>query len=113
MFALLLQSFSYFSIWGAFKLNQTFIAENICINRFDAIPICFGSCYLEDQFNSSNQQDESSPDFSQASVSLMFEQFQSISFEKIEMSTVIDFPLYNSSFDLMGYNEDVFHPPIV
>ncbi|MGG5577887.1 hypothetical protein ACPDHL_11195 [Myroides sp. C15-4] len=53
---LLLLSFIYqntssFWILASFYLNQKFIVENICINRFDLIPMCYGSCYLQSELS--------------------------------------------------------------
>lgn len=34
---------------SVFYYNQDYIAKNICINRFETIPVCNGSCYLVSQ----------------------------------------------------------------
>ncbi len=35
--------------FAGFKANQDYIAENLCINRFDAIPMCQGKCFLQSE----------------------------------------------------------------
>ncbi len=36
------------SLWivTSFQINREYIASNLCINRFDAIPLCKGQCFL-------------------------------------------------------------------
>lgn len=36
------------SLWivTSFQINRDFIATNLCINRFDKIPLCKGQCFL-------------------------------------------------------------------
>ena len=49
LLSFLYQNTSSFWILTSFYFNQTYIAENICVNRFDAIPMCYGSCYLQEE----------------------------------------------------------------
>lgn len=39
------------SLWilTSFQINREYIATNLCINRFDKIPVCKGQCYLNNQ----------------------------------------------------------------
>jgi hypothetical protein len=36
------------SLWivTSFQINREYISSNLCINRFDAIPLCKGQCFL-------------------------------------------------------------------
>jgi hypothetical protein len=36
------------SLWivTSFQINRDYIASNLCINRFDTIPLCKGQCFL-------------------------------------------------------------------
>lgn len=38
-----------FILNASFKLNQTYIAQNLCINRLNPASNCNGKCYLMDQ----------------------------------------------------------------
>lgn len=46
----------------SFQINRNYIAENLCINRFDNIPLCKGSCYLQKQLTSNENQQQKLPD---------------------------------------------------
>lgn len=35
----------------SFQINREFIASNLCINRFDKIPICKGQCFLNKELS--------------------------------------------------------------
>jgi hypothetical protein len=48
-----------------FYFNRSFIAENKCVNRFDAIPVCKGQCYLDKQLKKEEQSKESLPELKQ------------------------------------------------
>ncbi len=41
------------SLWiiTSFELNRDYIAKNLCINRFDKIPVCKGQCFLNKELN--------------------------------------------------------------
>ncbi|MCH5718515.1 hypothetical protein [Niabella hibiscisoli] len=60
--AFLFQALSGLVILAAFHLNRDYISENLCINRFDAIPLCKGSCYLEEQLSEHEQQQQDTTD---------------------------------------------------
>ncbi len=46
IFCVLSNLFAKVFTMASFYYNQTYIAQNICINRFEAIPVCNGSCFL-------------------------------------------------------------------
>ncbi|MFZ2783994.1 MAG: hypothetical protein WAZ36_06315 [Sediminibacterium sp.] len=66
----LLQSASQLWIWAAFEINRDFIADNLCINRFDAIPLCKGSCVLEKTLNENQDRQQKSPDLKAKVITL-------------------------------------------
>lgn len=55
-----LQSTSYSWIIASFYVNQDYIAQNICINRFDQIPVCNGSCFLDQELTKENKKEQKS-----------------------------------------------------
>lgn len=111
--ALLIQSTGYLCIIGMFKLNQDYIAKNLCINRFDAIPICMGSCYLEDQLNSKDQQQQNAPDFKNAEAFFYCEQLMNKEVFPQMMAEATQYPGYSDYYIPSGYIHAVFHPPAV
>jgi len=40
----------------SFQLNREYIAEHLCINRLENIPLCRGACYLQKQFTNNETQ---------------------------------------------------------
>lgn len=58
----MLQGTSSVWIWSAFKMRLDYIAANWCVNRFDLIPVCMGSCVLEQELENNRKQQEKFPD---------------------------------------------------
>jgi hypothetical protein len=70
---------STINIWtmAMFHVQQEYIAQNLCVNRFDAIPVCNGQCYLDKQLQENNEENkESSLDTRQSEISLFFQPIQ-------------------------------------
>ncbi|PVD53610.1 hypothetical protein DC498_03580 [Terrimonas sp.] len=112
IFAFLLQSTSQLWIMLSFKINQDYIAANLCINRFEAIPVCKGSCYLENQLNQDQKQQQKFPDLKTKEINL-FCQDNSTELQKpvIFLSSNISHPYLNTSFITSDYLRSVFRPP--
>jgi len=112
--AFLVQCTSQLWIMVAFKINQDFIAANLCINRFDAIPVCKGSCYLEDQLNQEQKQQQKLPDLKNKEINI-FCQGSSGDFlnPASALKEIIEFPFHTTSFITSDYLRSIFHPPSV
>lgn len=54
----------------SFYFNQKYIAENICINRFDQIPLCYGACFLTKKLKENNKKEEKIPNLKEKEVQL-------------------------------------------
>ena len=54
-----MQSTSSMWIYMGFEINRDYIENQLCINRFDLIPVCKGSCYLEEKIKEENNSSES------------------------------------------------------
>ncbi|WP_162623245.1 hypothetical protein [Confluentibacter sediminis] len=52
------QSTSNFWIMFSFYLNRDYIAQELCINRFDKIPVCKGSCYLGEKLSENEKKEQ-------------------------------------------------------
>jgi hypothetical protein len=46
---LLLLSVRDLLTFAAFKIHQDTIAAELCINRYEVVPMCFGQCFLDQQ----------------------------------------------------------------
>lgn len=56
----LLQASSSLVIFSGFRLNQDFIAKNLCENRFVPKSHCHGSCHMMKEMKKEEQREESS-----------------------------------------------------
>src|SRR5690606_29425720 len=54
LLAVIMQSTGSIWVYLGFQLNRDYIESQLCINRFDAIPVCKGSCYLEVKIKEEN-----------------------------------------------------------
>lgn len=110
--ALLAQSTSQLWITVAFNLNRDYIAANLCINRFDAMPLCKGSCFLEEQLNKDQQQQQKLPDLKAKEINLFY---QDNSIGLYKHPAIADdfcfFPELTTSFITSEYLRSVFRPP--
>lgn len=115
---ILLLSFLYqstSSIWiiTSFYINQDYIAKNICINRFDAIPVCNGKCFLEKELSADAEKGQQIPNIKNKEVHPLF--FQVINYKPVtaynQAFTQIDYPEYIPNFILSKLVFPVFRPP--
>ncbi|MBK7885248.1 MAG: hypothetical protein IPJ81_16805 [Chitinophagaceae bacterium] len=97
---------------AAFKINQDFIAANLCINRFEVIPVCKGSCYLENQLNQDQKQQQKFPDLKTKEINL-FCQHNTIELptQVIIFNNNTSYPKFNISFISSAHLRSVFRPP--
>jgi len=106
----LIQTTGQHWILFSFFLNRSYIAENICINRFDRIPVCKGSCYLEKQINASNKQQEKQPDLRLKELNLFCED----DFNQVAIAAIGKPGSYGLFRNALLPNADTrpfFHPP--
>lgn len=97
---------------AAFKINQDYIAANICINRFESIPVCKGSCYLEDQLAQDQQQQQKFPDLKTKEINLFCQNNEiELPTQVILLNSDISYPYFNTSFITFAYLRSVFRPP--
>jgi hypothetical protein len=108
------QSTSQLWIWAAFEINRDYIAANLCINRFEAIPVCKGSCFLEKQLNENEKQQQKLPDLKTKEVNLFC---QDNSFELPKQTFLLSrksaYPNHNISFISSEHLRSVFRPPSI
>lgn len=67
---MLLQSTGNCWIIAAFYLNRNRIAKELCVNRFESIPVCRGACYLEKKLNENGAKQERSPELKNKEITL-------------------------------------------
>jgi hypothetical protein len=108
--ATVIQSTSELWILVSFKINQEYIATNLCINRFDAIPVCKGSCFLEKQINQDQKQKVEFSNLKMKELNL-FCQHNIFEISNPLLKSSIAYPLVNDAFYKTGYICLVFRPP--
>jgi hypothetical protein len=108
---ILFQSFSSLYVLGAFYLNRTYISENICVNRFDAVAVCKGKCYLAQELNQQEKQQQKFPDLKQNEINLYLQDHvtaDSFSHTRFVLSVLfVTEKNHHSNRSLSS----VFHPP--
>lgn len=96
---------------ASFYIQRDYIAQNLCVNRFDAIPVCKGQCYLDKQLKENEKKEQNFPDLKQKEIQLFVQdQFnfkieQSINLEKLSP------PIHKDNFFSSEFLFAVFHPP--
>jgi hypothetical protein len=105
------QCFSSFTVLVDFYSNRAYIAENICVNRFEAIPICKGQCYLNKELKKTEKNEKKTSTQKEKEVQnlplapiivdVFKNEYQSENKVIIQHQTDIQFSLI----------ESVFHPP--
>jgi hypothetical protein len=105
------QSMSTLWIIVSFYAQREYISKNLCINRFDAIPICKGQCYLTKQFKENEKREQNLPDFKQKEIHLFFQSNISIDFSKVIFKEQMNFTSYDEKFFYSKSLFSVFHPP--
>lgn len=106
------QSTSNFWIITSFYINQDYIAENICINRFDKIPVCYGKCYLSKQLRENDKKEQKLPNIKEKEIQLFYYHDFYFTINKVtDNSYCIHYPQYRPEFFTEEYLYSVFHPP--
>jgi actin-related protein len=95
----------------SFYAQREYISENLCINRFDAIPICKGQCYLTKQLKENEKREQKLPELKQKEIQLFFQSNTSIKFDKAIIKDQKNFTLYVEKFFSSEFLYSVFHPP--
>ena len=65
IFAVFATNFSSALVWVGFKLNQNYIAQNLCINRFNPNLHCNGKCYFMRKIKEAEQKEKNTESQSQ------------------------------------------------
>ena len=107
------QSVSKLWVLGSFYANREYITNNLCVNRFDAIPVCKGKCYLEKTLKENEQKERQLPDFKQKEIQLFYQKsfFTSLADQQTEIQlSFISLEQKKYHYDFLA---SVFHPPQV
>ena len=105
------QCLSSFTVLVDFYSNREYIAENICVNRFEAIPICKGQCYLDKQLKKTEKNEKKTSTQKEKEVQNL--PLTPIDFSVIEkeFSTENKVVAQHQTDIQFSLIESVFHPP--
>jgi hypothetical protein len=111
LFSMLLQSFSKIVIWIEFKMNQEYIAKNLCVQKEVEDNCCQGSCHLKEKM----EEDDRNQDTETGNIKTLKE-FQLFHETKDAFQLVNPLTLVTtySSFQnnkLQTHFSELFHPP--
>ena len=96
---------------ASFYAQPDYISKNLCINRFDAIPVCKGQCYIIKQLKENEKKEQNLPDLKQKEIQPFFQNDLSFEFEKAIFEERLNTLNYKDNFTSSEYLFSVFHPP--
>jgi hypothetical protein len=107
------QTFSQWFVLLAFKINQSYIAKNICENRYRPQLHCNGNCVLMKKMKQRVKEEQKAPSSLKLEVSAgvlsscsFFANLNNLSFT-ISKPLI---PLFNTGY-IVDRHSSVFHPP--
>lgn len=109
--AFVLQSTSSLWILASFYAQRDYISQNICINRFDAIPVCKGQCYLTKQLKENEKKEQKFPELKQKEIQLYIPNQSNFIFDMITITDKLASSIYKDQFLSSEFQYSVFHPP--
>ncbi|OMP75869.1 MULTISPECIES: hypothetical protein [unclassified Chitinophaga] len=111
IFSLFIQTTANVWLVGLFYLKRDYIATNYCINRFDKIPVCKGSCFLEKQLEKEQEREKRNLELKQTPVTLWVHVIQTTGQTCPIAIIKNNFP--DISIDLLtGIKYPILRPPI-
>lgn len=106
------QSTSNVWIISSFYINRDYIAKELCINRFDKMPVCKGKCYLEKKIADNEKKEQKIPNAKEKEIQFYFSpEIASVChlFAPIEYSACIAVGKDDGISSTFPYS--IFHPP--
>ncbi len=100
-------------MWASFKMNQSDIANTLCVNRFTPEVMCNGKCYFDKKIKEGNEENNAKTPFQKAVEQREIAEIQDIFF--IEAKPLEDSyqMAYFAEPTLTGQSilADIFQPP--
>lgn len=111
LMAFVFQSTSSLWVITSFYIQREYISQNLCVNRFEAISVCKGQCFLTKQINENQCKEQSKSVIKQQEVQLFFQEFKSALLPKLDCFEIFKlFPLKDKS-PMRDFIFSIFHPP--
>jgi hypothetical protein len=96
----------------SFYLQRDYIAKTLCVNRFEAIPVCKGQCYLKKQIKENDSKDRSTETLKLKEIDLFVQESEPSSIENINFEMLTD-DYYIKDHQCISSSplSSIFHPP--
>lgn len=114
LIAILLPSLTKIGILIDFKINQDFIAAIFCINKEEPIVMCNGKCYLVEQLNKAEEQEEKQIPIHQEEQAEIIYYYSNVSLERSDHTSTYLYklnPAYENDFYPNAFVASIFRPP--
>jgi hypothetical protein len=101
-------------MWASFKLNQDYIANTLCENRFNADVMCNGKCYFNKKVKEGNEDNNTKTPFQKAVEQREIADVQDIFFleaKPIEDTYQLSAHFAEPTFTSQSILADIFQPP--
>jgi len=113
LLSFLYQETSSFWVVTSFYINQEFIANNLCINRFEAVPTCNGKCVLANELSVEAEKEQQIPNIKNKEIQPLFHIVRNL--KEYIISTQYhaqpEYPEYKPNLNLSQLVFPVFQPP--
>lgn len=109
------QVFSSWFVVVSFKLNQDYIAKNVCENRYRPKLNCKGNCVLMKKLREQEKQEQNAPATIKLEITSIILSSKSF-FATVEVPAVVFTPSFKSAENSgkpVDRTADIFHPPAV
>lgn len=110
-FTVLFQSFQRTWIVASWKMNQSYIAAELCEKRFEENSCCAGSCYLDKKLEKNEAEEKSVPSMEKKQTEYICEVFSFLVQQQETTFTSFTFPTLWSYGKPLGHVDCIFHPP--
>ncbi len=111
LFAITLQACAQLMVLVTFIANQKYISEQLCVNRFDRMSICKGSCYLKDKLEKQAPEEQKTPVLKLQELQLYTPNFEATTLQTA-YTTLFAIKVINHQVTLKSAErQGIFHPP--
>lgn len=111
LIAFLFQSSGKLWVLVSFYAQREYIAEKLCVNRFDLLPLCQGQCYLGEQLKENEKKEQNLPDIKQKELQLFCQSNISFQLNKLAIELPATHFHRTLAFSSSTFLFSVFHPP--
>ncbi|MHC5201383.1 hypothetical protein [Myroides sp. LJL119] len=112
LLSFLYQNTSSFWIITWFYIDRDYIAQNVCVNRFQADSTCKGSCYLKSELTAESDKKPDLPNLTiKQTQPLFYQNITSLTSDNLPSYFKVIYPKYLDAFFKDNLIFGVFEPP--